>query len=361
MANKIKVIHVIPTLSFGGAERLLLDIVRKGDRERFQYEVVAMVRGGGLEKDFRSAGVPLKIFYKKNKLGLGVFFKLYNYFKSERPDVVHTHLFGADVWAGLAAHFAGVPLVVKTEHNINLDEGGFKILIKHWTAFVFKIMIAISPAVRDWMIERERMPAEKIKVIYNGIEVSRFADKEVKGFSRPPILINVSRFDEQKGHRYLIGALAEMKDTDWNLWLVGEGSLLPDIKKMAKESGLNGRVRFWGNRNDVPELLARADIFVFPSLWEGLGIALLEAGAVGLPIVATAVGGIKDILQDNKNALLVAPENEADLGAAIKWMIEHPEKALFLGKEAQKMVKEKYTLKKMVKEYEDIYEDFINK
>lgn len=361
MPEKIKVIHVIPTLSFGGAERLLLDIVRKGDRRRFDYEVVAMVRGGGLEKDFRSAGVPLKIFYKKNKFGLGVFFKLYNYFKSERPDVVHTHLFGADVWAGLAAYFAGVPAIFKTEHNINFDEGGMKILIKHWTAFVFKKMIAISPAVRDWMLERERMPAEKIIVIYNGIELARFPEKDVEGFSRPPILINVARFDEQKGHRFLIRALAEMKDVDWNLWLVGEGSLFGEIKEAVKEAGLNGRVKFYGNRNDVPELLAQSDIFVFPSLWEGLGIALLEAGAVGLPIVATRVGGIKDIFKDNKNALLVSEKNEKDLGAAIKWMIEHPEKALFLGKEAQKMVREKYSLNEMVKEYENLYEDIINK
>jgi len=361
MRQKIKVIHVIPTLDFGGAERLLLDIVRKGDRSKFDYEVMAMVRAGGLEKDFKAAGVPLKIFYKKSKLGLGIFINLYKYFKNKKPDIVHTHLFGADLWAGLAAYFARVPVITKTEHNVNLNEPPIKILIKYWTSFVFKKMIAISPAVRDWMIEEERMPAGKIKIIYNGIELSRFSDKEVNGFSKPPILINVARFEEQKGHRCLIRALRKIKDIDWNLWLVGDGSLKQKIEKMVREAGLGGRVKFWGNRNDVPELLARSDIFVFPSLWEGLGISLLEAGAVGLPIVATGVGGIKDIFTDNKDALLVSEKNEDDLAEAIKWMLEHRDKALFLGREAQLLVREKYSLAKMVSEYESLYEDTLNK
>lgn len=360
MSDKIKIIHVITTLGFGGAERLILDFMKKADHERFEYEVVSMVRGGELEEDFRRLGIPIKIFYKKGKLGLGVFLKLKQLFKEEKPDIVHTHLFGADVWAGLAAWLAGVPVILKTEHNLNISEGLFKKWLKKITAFIFKKMVAVSPAVVQYMVDVEHMPKDKIKIIFNGIDLKRFPEKENKYFSSPPVLINVSRFEEQKGHEYLIGALKKIKDTPWILWLVGDGTLRKDIQSMVERLEFADRVKFFGERKDVPNLLGQADIFVFPSLWEGLGLAVLEAGAVGLPIVATRVGGVADVFTDQQNASIVEAKNEEELARAISWMLEHPDKALYLGREAREMVHEKFSLESMVHEYEHLYKALLN-
>jgi len=356
MAEKKKIIHVIPTLGFGGAERLVFDIAKRLDPDKYDVRVVAMVRGGKMEKAFRDAKVPFTIFYKKGKLGLGVFLKLKKYFKEQNPDIVHTHLFGADVWAGLAAHFSGVRHIVKTEHNLNLSEGLMKKIIKRMTAFVFERMVAISPAVVEYMIDVEKMPKDKIKIIYNGIDIGRFEQKTNNGFSSRPVLINVARLEKQKGHEFLIRTLAGIRDIDWRLELVGDGSLRPVLERQVAGAGLADRVKFLGNREDVPKLLKAADIFVFTPRWEGLGLAALEASAVGLPVLATSVGGLKNIFKDNKTAQLVAYGDEVAAAKAIAWMIGHPEKAMYMARLAQEMVKEKYSLERMVKEYEHLYD-----
>jgi glycosyltransferase involved in cell wall biosynthesis len=356
MSEKIKIIHVIPTLGFGGAERLVLDLIKNIDREKYDLRMVAMVRGGGMEPAYRDTGVPLEIFYKKGKLGLNVFFKLTKYFKSERPDIVHTHLFGADVWAGLAAHFAKVPHIVKTEHNLNLAEGWFKKLVKKMTAFVFEKMVAISPAVVEYMIDVEKMPKDKIKIIYNGIDVARFSKKDSGNYSEPPRLINVSRLEKQKGHQNLIKALEKIKNIDWQMNFVGDGSLRIELENQVRDAGLSEQIKFLGNCENVPELLLESDIFIFTPLWEGLGLAALEAGAVGLPIIATNVDGIKNIFQDNETAQLVEPKDPEALAKVIAWAIEHQDKARYMGQLAQKMVQEKFSIKLMAQEYEHLYE-----
>lgn len=351
---------MITTLGYGGAERLLLDFMRYADRQAFDYEVISMVRGGELEKDFKRLGVPLEILYKKTKLGIGIFFKLYNHFKKQKPDIVHTHLFGADLWAGFAAYFAGVPVIVKTEHNVNLQEGFVKKFTKRLTKFVFKKLVAVSPSVAEYMVMTEKMPKDKIRVIYNGIDLQRFNPKEGRAFSSPPVLINISRFEEQKGHKYLVEALKKIEQLPWILWLVGEGSLRSDIEKRVADLGLAKRVKFLGQREDIPNLLSQSDIFVFPSLWEGLGIAALEAGAVGLPIVATNVTGIRDIFEDNKNAKLVDAKDARGFAEAVGWCLEHPSEALFLGAEARELVCKEFSIQAMVQKYEIMYKNALS-
>lgn len=356
MAEKKKIIYVIPTLGFGGAERLVLDLLKNINREKYDLRMVAMVRGGGMEPMYRETGVPLKIFYKKGKLGLNVFFKLKKYFNDEKPDIVHTNLFGADIWAGLAAWFANVPHIVKTEHNLNFEEGMFKKLVKRMTTFIFDKMVAISPAVVEYMTQVERMPKVKIKIIYNGIDISRFPKKEHRNYSEPPQLINVSRLEKQKGHSNLIMALEKIKNIDWRMNFVGDGSLRIKLENQVREAGLSERVKFLGNREDVPKLLQDSDIFIFTPIWEGLGLAALEAGAVGLPIVASDVDGIKNIFEDNETAQLVEPNNPEALAKVISWAIEHQDKAQYMGQLANKMVQEKFSIERMAEDYEYLYE-----
>ncbi|MDD4994915.1 MAG: glycosyltransferase [Patescibacteria group bacterium] len=353
--DKIKIIQVITTLGYGGAERLVLDLVSKLDKNIFEVRVVSMVRGGNLEKDFIAAGIRPLVLVKRTRLGLGVFLSLYLLFKKEKPAIVHTHLFGADIWAGLAARFAGVPAIVKTEHNLNLNEGMLKKIIKKMTVGIFKKIIAVSPAVADYAVVHEGAPRNKIKIIYNGIDFSRFSKKEKQNFSSPPVLINVARLEPQKGHEYLVRALYKIKDTPWMLWLVGEGALREKIIADVRGLGLEDRIELLGARQDVPSLLAQADIFIFPSLWEGMGLAAIEAAASGLPIIASAVGGLADIFQDKKNALLVPPRDEAALAKAIEWMIEHPSEALFMAREAKDYTEKEFSIQKMAYEYQSLY------
>lgn len=354
--QKIKIIYIITDFNLGGAQRLLLDLIKHLDLKRYDVRVVTVVRGGPLEQEFRELKVPIKIFNKKTKLGLGVLWKIYQYLKKEKPQIVHTHLFAGDSWGRVAAIFARVPIIVSTEHNINLDEGPIKRFVKRVLSYWTNKIIAVSEAVRNYSIQVDKINPKKIEVIYNGICFDKFAPKPKK-FGRMPSFGVVGRLEIQKGHTYLLRALNLIKDRQWKLWIIGEGSLRKKLENQVKELGLEERVSFLGSRHDVPELLSKIDIFVLPSLWEGLGIAVLEAAAMEKPIIASRVGGIPEIIEDKKTGLLVEPRDVKGLAEAIRSMITHEDEAREMGKRAREAVVKKFSVEKMAEAYEELYKE----
>ncbi|MBI5071375.1 glycosyltransferase [Candidatus Falkowbacteria bacterium] len=359
--RKIKIIHIITGLPFGGAETMLFDLARRLSADNFEVKVATAVRGGPLVQDFKEAGIEVRIFEKRGKIGLGLIFKLWRFLRREKPDIVHTHLFGGDTWGRIAAVLARVPIIISTEHNTNLDEGWAKRKLKKFLSHFTKKIVAVSEAVKNYSVVYDKIRAKKIVVVQNGIDLEKFISSSEKDFGDPPIIGVVGRLEEQKGYKYLFEALNLIKTIPWILWVVGDGSKKSELERLAKDLNLRERIIFLGARRNIAEILNQIDIFVLPSLWEGLGIAVLEAAAAGKPIVASRVGGIPEIIEEDRTGILVEPKNVKSLADGLEHILLGSAEAKEMGARARAMAEEKFGVEKMVGSYENLYKELVNK
>jgi len=354
--KKIKIVHVIPTLDLGGAERLLLDIVKRADKDFFSLTVICFKRGGIWEDEIVKSGAKLIILNKKSKFDFSNLLKLRQAIIEESPDIVHTHL-GGDIYGRLAAGLAGFK-VISTEHNLNKDESFVTTILKRLTAGYASLVIAVSKAVAHDAMIRYGIKLNKIKVIHNGIDLLRF--EQVDTFKTEVVKIGaVGRLVKQKGFAILIEALGLMENKNFDCTIVGAGYLKDELQQKITSLGLDNKIHLVGLRNDIPEFLKTLDIFVLPSLWEGLGIAALEAGASGLSVIASKVDGLPEIIDDQVNGLLFKAGDANDLKDKINYLLENKELARTFGKHLAKKVNEQFDVVNMVRQYELVYKSLL--
>lgn len=361
--TKIKVIHVIPTLRFGGAERLIADIAQYHNRELTEVIVVTVISGGAFEHQVVEAGVKYVQLHRKGDYGFDVLIKLWRFFREERPDIVHTHLFGADIWGKLAALLARVKVIISTEHNTWYDESWFRHKLKWVVAQFSDKIIAISQAVAEYTHRIEGVSPQKLVVIKNGIALDQFlsVDCHQRSEGQPVKLISIGRLEEQKGFDVLLDALAQIREKNWELTIVGGGSLLSDLEDRVRLLGLEKKVQFFGTTEEVPTLLSESDVFVLASRWEGLGLVVMEAMAAGVPIVATQVGGIPELIQDGITGYTVDSESPDALAAAISFCIDNPEVADQIGAQAREYAGQFCNVQHMIAQYEALYTQLVRR
>jgi glycosyltransferase involved in cell wall biosynthesis len=267
-----------------------------------------------------------------------------------RPEVVHV----TDVWPpGLvAARLARVPRVILTHHTPELprhdNAAGRAWLRAAW---------ATKPEViytSETDRERDGRTGLQTHVIELGIDLDRFTSGRPVLTHDRPIVGNVARLAEQKGQRYLLEAAAELPEARFAI--VGDGELRDELERHTAELGLDENVLFTGARDDVPDLLASFAVFAFPSLFEGLCLAVIEAQAAGVPVVATPVGGIRETVVDGETGLLVPPRDPKALAQAIRRLLEDPELAARLATEAQKRARERFSRERMVERTLALYQ-----
>ena len=281
-----------------------------------------------------------------------------NFFKKEKPDIVHTNLFGSDTLGRIAAIFAKVPVVVSTEHNTNFDQGFIKRLVKKILSLFTAKIIAASVAIRDFSMAKDGINPKKFIVINYGIDLTDYPFRGFQPINPDKITAGViARLEEQKGHLYLIKALPRIiqKYPSFKLQLIGGGSLLEKLEKEAAALDINNAIEFLGDRQDIPELLPKLDVFILPSLWEGLGIAILEAQAVGVPVLASNVGGIKEIVKDGETGLLFEPKDSPAIFNSIARLVANPDLTAKIVEQANKQVRADFDYKIMVRNYTDLY------
>jgi glycosyltransferase involved in cell wall biosynthesis len=264
--------------------------------------------------------------------------------RSARPRLVHV----TDVWpqALVAARLARVPRVLVTHHTPELPRRD-NLAGQVWQRLGWA---ARPEVIYTSEADRERDGRSPSHVVTLGIDVERFASGRAvlpKQEGRP-LVGNVARLAAQKDHRTLLGAAALVPEADFAI--AGEGELRDELERAA---GPN--VRLLGGRADVPDVLASLDVFAFPSLYEGLCLAVIEAQAAGVPVVATAVGGIKETVVDGETGLLVPPRDPEALAAAIRWVLEHPAEAGRLADEARRRAVERYSVERMIDETLALY------
>ncbi|MDO8435379.1 MAG: glycosyltransferase [bacterium] len=355
----VNIVHIIPTLNRGGAERIVVDLLKHIDRKRFSPSLITLKSSGALRDEIEAAGIPHISFTASRLGGALVVNRLARAITSLKPDIVHTHLFGADAWGIRAARKAKVPCIITTEHNVNRDESRTRRIIKSRALREVTRVIAVSPAVARFARETYGVAEDKISVIPNGIDLTHYGhDRRNDQKFRIGAL---GRLEEQKGFRFLIEALAMLPDRDWQCVIAGEGTQKQKLETLSRKMGVSSRVQLVGGRADVPALLATFDVLVLPSLWEGQGIVLLEAGAAGVPVIASRVDGIAEMLAGKEAALLTAPGDARGIMLALRWVREHTEAANAMAARWKRMIEKEYTIKIMVRRYEDLYENCTRK
>ncbi len=372
----MRILHLITTLGVGGAEKHLLWLAQ-GQIARGHDLFVTFLKGEGeLSADFTNAGVPVRYVELTSP---GVLHPLApcravesvaDLLDEWQPDILHTHLLKADGVGALAARRAGFDAVVSSKHN---DE---RALLRKPFSIVHGLLakrmqrtIALSDHVARFTAQYGRVPVERIRRVYYGVEpaglAATHARREVRarlGIAEDvPLLVCVGRMAPQKDHPTLLAALAQLP-REVELLLVG-GDPFGDgeqrLQAVVDDLALGGQVHFLGIRHDVPDLLAASDLFVLPSLWEGLGLVFLEAMAVGLPIVASNVSAVPEVVDDGRTGWLVPPADPAALAAAIQAALDDPDERRRRGVAGRERLLERFALARMIEETEGVYEEVV--
>lgn len=356
MKRKIKITYIIPSLDFGGAERLLTEIIRKLDSKRFEASVICLRRTGHWAKELENRGVKIELVGSLPKLEFLSFFKIKKLLRKLKPDIVHTHLFGADVYGGLAAISLGIKNIISTEHNLNYNEGGAKRFLKIKVQKSFSKIIAVSESVKDYSLKIYETDKEKITVIHNGIDFVKYYNNFREKTNKEIVIGSAGRLTKQKGFEKLILAMSLIDDENIKLKIAGEGKSLYDLRALIKKYNLEKRVFLLGGQKDIRKFYEDLDIYVQPSKWEGLGISILEAGAFALPVIASRVDGICEIISDENNGLLYDFNDALKLSELIKKLAYDNLERKRLALSLQKRVENNFSIDKMVLSYEKMYE-----
>jgi glycosyltransferase involved in cell wall biosynthesis len=352
----------ITDLDPGGAERALVQLVTRLDRARWLPAVFALAAPGALVEPLQAAGIEVVCFGARGVRHARVVFRLARALRRFRPAVLQTFLFHANFAGRIAGRLAGVPHIVsgirvaerRTRTHLCFDR------LSNW---MVDRNVCVSEAVAEFSVQVGRLRPEKNVVIPNGVDAALYADAcaaDLTPFGIPSgscTLIGVGRLDPQKGWKYLLDAMGSpaLRSRDVHLLLVGEGPERAAIESIIREQQLTARVHLAGWRADVPQLLRAASCLVLPSLWEGMPNVVLEAMAARLPVIATRVEGVSELVAEGQTGLLVAPRSAAELEAAVLTVLEDPQQARELGAAGQERAKSEFSWEKMALRYEQLY------
>jgi len=356
MDRKIRIAHAIYGLKYGGAEKLLVPLSSRIDRERFHAIVVALTCGGPVEDDLRREGVDVRVMRRDARFGPRDLLALIALLRRERIDIVHTHLQNADILAGLAAKACGVKQV-STFHGIVHDAGPVGTLKLRLRVRLPDRIIAVSAATAKTCVDEFGARRDKVGIVYNGLDSDSFFPPVKVEPRQETILATVGRLEEEKGNAFFLEALSQVRKVRTNVMgmVIGDGSLRGALERQAAELGLKEAVHFLGDRNDVPDLLRIVDIVVIPSISEGLSLVALEAMACGKPVVATRVGGIPELIDDGTNGLLVPPADPRALARSVLELAGDGDLRERMGSHGRAKVMGQFSLETMIRGIERVY------
>lgn len=359
----MKILQVLPYFCYGGAETMCRNLSLALKEKGHQVTAVSLYHiPTPIGETLEAAGIRVRYLGKRPGLDRTMVPRLAAVMKEERPDAVHTHL-NVIKYAVPAARLAGIGNCVHTVHNV-ADKEAESALEGKINRFFFHrgwaTPVALSRQVQRTVTEYYGLPEERAPVAFNGIDLSRCRRKESYALADGPVILHIGRFNEQKNHRGLLSAFALLRREipDARLRLLGEGELMEKTRALASELGLGECVEFLGAQENVYPFLREADIFVLPSLYEGLPMTLIEAMGTGLPIAASPVGGVPDLIRDGVSGLLLPPEPRQ---TAAGWARLLRDQALRekLGRNALKS-SEQYSAGAMAERYLEIYGMEIN-
>ncbi|MCJ7701805.1 MAG: glycosyltransferase, partial [Anaerolineales bacterium] len=295
----------------GGAERYIEMMVPLLRSRGWDVRVITLMRGGALVDSLRLKGVTVVELGAQHKADMGAIFRLIRLWKKDPPDLLHTHLYHAGIVGRIVGRLMGIPAIVVHRHGVEHDRSLLRSLIDRWTSGLPDLYVSTCKAVKNVLQEREAVPASRVKVIYNGVQIPQFHTNKFPDDWLVPdgslVIGLVGRLSQEKGHKLLMEAFSILLGDFPTLYAVfiGRGPLDSKLKELAVELGISKRISWINHSNNVAEWLDHMDIFVLPSSWEGVSLALLEAMGARLPVVATNVGGTPEVVVDGETGILV--------------------------------------------------------
>jgi len=365
--NRIRVMYVFAALPVGGAEKLLYSELQGMDMRRFQPMVCCLSEKGPMGERIEASGVPVVALdrMKHKRFDLEMIRILKNLMLRERIQVVHTHLYDGGRYGRLAAWRSGIPCIVATFHNVYVRRRPRIHLTNRLLGHISDRIIAVSKSVKNDLIHFDGLPPDKIQVLYNTIDFKAFQEPHDRqavrgayGIHDSDIVIGwVARLAKQKGHEFLLEAAHSMSETYPNLrlLLVGDGPLKQRLMEKARDLGIEQRVVFTGTSDQVPELLSAMDVFVLPSLWEGLPLVIGEAMAAGVPVVGTDVGGVSELIIDGKTGVLIPAGQPQAIREAVESILEQPDRTRAMVDHAGKHIEKLFSTSDHTNRLQDLY------
>lgn len=360
----MKITLLITGLAMGGAENQVVNLADKFADKGFDVTLAYMLEPALVKPS--NPNIKL-VWLEGTKSPLGMFKALKNFIKlvrTSKPDVVHSHMFHANILARVARVFAFMPKLISTAHNTN-EGGGARMLSYRLTNFLSTVFTNVSDDAVLAFEQKNAVAKGKMLSVGNGINTNYFLlDKEIRqtlrselGLSDKKVFIAIGRYHEQKDYPNLISAFNNLYQHNKNthLLIVGDGELRPSIENQIQELGLQEHISLLGMRRDIPQLLSAADIYVMSSAWEGLPLVIAEAMSVEKVMVATDCGGTVQLIGDA--GFIVPPKNSTALAEAMQKAINLSEnEASTLGSKARARVLEHFSLDAAVDKWIEIYE-----
>ena len=366
---RARVVYLSHTFAVGGAEEMVLNLVRHLPA-RFEPVVVCIHEAGLIGEEIRRTGVAFHVLGLTPGLRRPAdVLRLRDVLHDLHPHIVHTFLLTGSLYGRFAALMAGVPIVIGTEVNIYERKQLVHRLAERWLMRGTDAVIASAESVRDFYVQQVEADPAKVRVIYNAVDWSQLDTTMSRGEMRAafeipvqaPLAGIIARLTEQKAHRVLFDAMAQRADlAALHVLVVGDGELRAELQRRVAALGLEPRVHFAGARRDLGNVLAAIDLFVMPSLWEGLPLSLVLAMGAGLPAIATRVAGIPEVIEHDVSGLLVPPGDKDQLGAALARVIADETLRARLGAAARAFVRPRFGVDRYVASITDLYSDLLD-
>ncbi len=356
----IKILHLISTLEIGGVQKQVIEVAKRINKKNF-VNVIGAFSYGSLLKELKNEKIQYKIFRRTFRYDFFLPFRIAIYLRREKINILHTYLFTANTWGRIGGILSWRTLIVASERNAIPWKSVFHYIIDFLLSFPTKKIIACSEAVKKLNLEKGFIRKNKIDVIYNGVDLERFKpynkEKARKFLNLPVksfIIGSIGRLHWCKGYNYLIDVinLIKNKHPEVLLLLVGDGEERENLKEKVKRLGLKNKVIFTGEVENTVPFIQSWDIGVFPSIYEGFGIGILETMACGIPVIASSTGGIPELVGNSGKLVKTGSINE--LRKSIEELIDSPELREKLGKEERERAKN-FSISKTVEKWEELY------
>lgn len=365
-----RILFVSTSTTVGGAEKTLFALATLIDHRRFQVAgVVSLKAEGHYAKLLAGQGVPTSTL-NSTRARPSDAKRLAAIIERERPDIVHAVMYQAIQLARMAKPLTSVPFKLISSPRVNYRSRSlWTLLVDRWLKTRDDLLIAECDASRRFLLQQLGYKPAKVITIRNGVDLAGWPASKIERQKRrmelrlggSDVLVGaIGRLDRQKGFGTLISAMALLKSTPLRCAILGDGPERPKLEALIRRHHLERSVWLLGEKGEIPSWLSAFDLYCLPSLWEGLPNSLLEAMALGLPVIASGVDGVPEAVTSGKDGLLVPPAKPAALAAALKTLAGDPEKRAALGAAAKNAVNERFTLRRMIGEYERAYDNVLS-
>jgi glycosyltransferase involved in cell wall biosynthesis len=365
-----RILFVSTSTTVGGAEKTLFALATLLDHRAYPVAgVVSLKPEGHYAERLAQQGVNIQSLELTGAPRPADAKRLAKIIERARPDIVHAVMYQAIQLARMAKPHVSFPFKLVSSPRVNYRSRSlWTLLVDRWLKERDDLLIAECDASRHFLIKKLRYAPSKVITIRNGVDLAGWPASKIERQKKrmelrlgaSDLLVgSIGRLDRQKGFPILIAAMARLKETPLRCVILGDGPERARLEALIRSYHLERSVWLLGEKGEIPSWLSAFDLYCLPSLWEGLPNALLEAMALGLPVVASGVDGVPEAVVSGRNGLLVPPGNAEALAGALKSLANDPEKRAAIGADAKAVVSTKFTLRRMIGEYERAYEDVL--